>query len=51
MRRFLVFILAAIVVFAFAQKIRVGVAIPAADHGWTGGMVLVGTVCHQAVSE
>ncbi len=40
MKRLLVLLTVALVVVGFAaQKLRIGVAIPAATHGWTGGMV------------
>ncbi len=38
MRKFLAILLVALSVFIFA-KFKIGVAIPAADHGWTAGMV------------
>lgn len=41
MKKLVVFLLIAAVLLGFAadKKFRIGVAIPAADHGWTGGMV------------
>ncbi|ABV32956.1 substrate-binding domain-containing protein [Pseudothermotoga lettingae] len=38
MKKVLIFLLLIVTILSFA-KFRVGVAIPAADHGWTGGMV------------
>jgi ribose transport system substrate-binding protein len=42
------FIALAICGFAVAQNIKIGVAVPTADHGWTGG---VGWWADQAVKE
>ncbi|HCI29169.1 MAG TPA: substrate-binding domain-containing protein [Fervidobacterium sp.] len=40
MKKVLVFVLVLLSLVTFAAaKYRIGVAIPAADHGWTGGMV------------
>jgi ribose transport system substrate-binding protein len=42
MKKILFVLLAALAVFAMpamAQKVKIGVSIPSADHGWTGGLV------------
>lgn len=39
MKKLLVLLLIVIVFMGFAAKFKIGVAIPAADHGWTAGMV------------
>ncbi|PLV58288.1 substrate-binding domain-containing protein [Thermotoga sp. KOL6] len=40
MKRFIVMLLVILgLVGLFAEKLRIGVAIPAADHGWTAGVV------------
>jgi ribose transport system substrate-binding protein len=42
MKKTLLALMAALVLFAapaMAQKVKIGVSIPSADHGWTGGLV------------
>ncbi|MDK2945847.1 MAG: ribose transport system substrate-binding protein [Geotoga sp.] len=39
MKKLFILLLVILTIFTFAEKLKIGVAIPAADHGWTGGMV------------
>ncbi|MDA8426497.1 MAG: LacI family transcriptional regulator, partial [Treponema sp.] len=42
MKKMLFVMLAALALFAMpamAQKVKIGISIPSADHGWTGGLV------------
>ncbi|WP_448517763.1 substrate-binding domain-containing protein [Pseudothermotoga sp.] len=39
MKKLLVVLMLVLTLLSFAAKYKIGVAIPAADHGWTGGMV------------
>jgi len=39
MKKLLVALVLVLTLVGFAAKYKIGVAIPAADHGWTGGMV------------
>jgi len=53
MKKILFVMLAALALFAvpaMAQKVKIGVSIPSADHGWTGGLVYYAQMAIKDIS-
>jgi len=53
MKKILLVMLAALALFAvpaMAQKVKIGVSIPSADHGWTGGLVYYAQMAIKDIS-